>query len=319
MLDYKKAEEIVILGNNIKPGTSLQLSVDVAKLPSRTPIDIPVFIERAKKPGPVVLLLAGIHGDEINGIEIVRRIIKSKINKPIAGTIITIPVVNIFGFINHSRELPDGKDLNRTFPGSTKGSLASKMAYILSSEIIEHVDILIDYHTGGEQRENYPQLRCSSNDVKSMALAKIFQPHFILTSNFREKSLRKEAGSRGKIVLLFEGGESMRIDEHVVKSGIDGTLRVLKQLNMRKEAPESDVIPLVFETTQWLRARASGIFHNQIKNGSFVNKGQLLGTLTDPYGDFMKKVNAPRNGFVICVNNKAVVTQGEALFHIALS
>ena len=184
----QKHKKIIILGKEILPGKGAQLNLDVAMLHTRTPILVPVIVERAKVDGPTVLLMAGLHGDEINGVEIIRKVIRKGFNKPAVGTIICLPVFNIFGFLNVKRELPDGRDLNRSFPGSESGSLASQFAFHFMKEIAPHVDYVIDFPTGSAQRNNFPQVRCVMDDTESVVLAKIFNPPFILNSSYISKT-----------------------------------------------------------------------------------------------------------------------------------
>jgi len=216
-----------ILGKQIPEGKRTVIDLEVAKLHTRTTLKVPVIIERSLNPGPVVLLLAGVHGDETNGVGILREIIGQKINKPINGTIICIPVFNIFGYLIQTREFPDGRDLNRMFPGSLNGSLASQFAYQFTKEIAPHVDYVIDFHTGGGDRENIAQIRCNSADEKSIELAKIFNPPIILISNNIAKSLRDTLSKMGKTVLLFEGGKSKELNPTIINEGVNGTKNVL--------------------------------------------------------------------------------------------
>lgn len=311
-----KIRPLTILGQEIEPGGSAQLFMDIAKLPTRTHVEIPVFVNRAKKEGPFLLLLAGLHGDEVNGVEILRRIIRAGYHKPTAGAIICIPIMNIFGFISQSRNVPDGRDLNRVFPGSPQGSLASRIAWTLLHEIVHHVDYALDFHTGGASRANFPQVRCVFEDEDSTELAHIFNPPFIVASKYLDKSLRKTARSIGKSVLLYEGGESLRLDEYAIQEGVKGALRVLHHLGLRKDSPPPESPPVLLKKTSWVRAKFSGMFRVTAQNGTYVEKGAILGSITDPYGEFEKKVTAPSSGYVICVNYHPLVNQGEALVNL---
>ena len=192
----------VLLGKEISEGTRTVLDLEVAKLHTRTTVKVPVIIERSINPGPVVLLLAGIHGDETNGVGIIREIIDLGINKPTKGTIICIPVFNIFGYLIQTREFPDGRDLNRMFPGALNGSLASQFAFQFTKEIAPFVDYVIDFHTGGGERDNIAQIRCSKDDEKALELAKVFNPPMIVFSNNITKSLRDTLSKMGKTVFL---------------------------------------------------------------------------------------------------------------------
>jgi predicted deacylase len=312
------SKKFVILGEEILPGKGAELNLDVARLHTRTPIQVPVIVRRAKEEGPTVLLMAGLHGDEINGVEIIRRIIRKKFNEPLCGTIICLPVFNIFGFLNMKRELPDGRDLNRSFPGSKSGSLASQFAYHFMKEIAPHVDLVIDFHTGAAQRSNFPQIRCVLDDEASVELAHIFNPPFVLHSSYISKTIRESIVERGKRMLLFEGGKANSIDEQVVEEGINGVKRILSHFGMRsfKIDISKDRSPIVLSESKWMRSPNSGMFQAMVKNGSEVTKGQTIAIVTDPYGKYEKKVNASMSGFVICVNESPVVYKGDAIFHI---
>ena len=314
----KPHKKIVILGKEILPGKGAQLNLDVARLHTRTPILVPVIVERAKEDGPTVLLMAGLHGDEINGVEIVRRFLRKKLHKPTKGTIICLPVFNIFGFLNIKRELPDGRDLNRSFPGSAKGSLASQFAYHFMKEIAPHCDYIIDFHTGASQRNNFPQIRCVMSDPESMELARVFNPPFIINSSLIGKTIRESMIKMKKKILLFEGGMANSIEEMVVEEGLNGTKRLIAHLGMRnyKIDISKDREPVVLKESRWLRAPNSGMFQALVKNGSQVDRGTILAIVTDPYGNFEKKIKSPISGYIICVNESPVVFKGDAIIHI---
>lgn len=315
---------MVILNKEIGYGKTV-LHLDIAKLHTGTPIDLPVIIHRARKQGPTVLLTAGIHGNEINGVEIVRQIIRKKYNVPVIGTIICIPVVNVFGFLNQERAFPDGRDLNRMFPGTKQGSLAGRFAHNIMHEIVPHVDYIIDYHTGGDERFNFSQIRIDANDVESLELAKVFGTKFILNSENRSKSFRQAATDLGKKVLLFEGGKSLDLDRIVTQKAIQGTAKVLRYLHMANKNVEQEITEtegeeqFIIQQTTWVRAPLSGMYRNFVKLGSWVHKGETLGTISDPYGVSEKKINSPCDGYVICSNHAPIVNQGDALMHISTS
>ena len=299
-----KHRKFVILGQEILPGKGAQLNLDVAKLHTTTPILVPVIVQRAKVDGPTVLIMAGLHGDEINGIEIVRRIIRKGFNKPQVGTIICLPVFNIFGFLNIKRELPDGRDLNRSFPGSENGSLAAQFAFHFMKEIAPHVDYVIDFHTGSAQRNNFPQIRCVLEDENSLELARVFNPPFILNSSQISKTIRESISKLGKNMLLFEGGKTNNIEEMVVEEGINGVKRLLSHLGMRsfKIDISKDRTPIFLSESKWLRSPNSGMFQAIVKNGARVSKNEVIGIVTDPYGKFERKVKSNTNGYIICLN-----------------
>lgn len=314
----QKHKKLVILGHEILPGKGAELNLDVAKLHTSTPIQVPVIVHRAKNDGPTLLLMAGMHGDEINGMEIIRRVIRKGWNRPNAGTIICIPVFNIFGFLNVSRELPDGRDLNRSFPGSNSGSLASQFAYHFMKEIAPVVDYVIDFHTGSAQRNNFSQIRCVFSDEESLALAQVFNPPFIIHSSYISKSIRESMNKRKKKILLFEGGKTNSIEEKVVNEGLDGIKRMLEHLQMRTFKFDNSLNrePIYIKNSRWIRASHAGMFCLMVENGAQVSVGTILGIITDPFGKIERKVKSTIDGFVFCVNETPVVNKGDALFHV---
>jgi len=309
---------IKINGTEIKPGKSAQVNLNLYQLPTKTVIEIPVYVFRSINPGPTLLILAGMHGDEINGIEIVRRLItRDDVKKPLCGSIIAIPVINIISFLSGSRDLPDGRDLNRCFPGSRSGSLGSRIAFDLMNEIIPQIDFGIDFHTGGAKINNYPQLRCVFNNKTNLDLGKKFSPMLILNSPFRDNTLRKEAAKKGKSILVFEGGESSRFDYLSINEGMNGCLRLMKHLKMiALDLPNNPSVML--NKSSWIRAKTSGLFHTSKMNGSHINKGEIIGMIVDPYGEHMEKLIASHDGYIVGINNSPVVNQGDALMHIGI-
>ncbi|MFN3800234.1 succinylglutamate desuccinylase/aspartoacylase family protein [Belliella pelovolcani] len=308
-------KEMVINGVRIRPGQTVNIEIAIARLPTHTLIDLPVFIKRAKEDGPVVLISGGVHGDEINGIVAVKRMLEEDEITPSKGTVILIPLVNVYGFLSNSRTFPDGRDLNRSFPGSKKGSLASQIAFILTNEIIPLIDYGIDMHTGGRMLSNYPQIRVDYKDKKGVELAKAFGTHFILNSPHIDKSFRKEAYKKKKSILVYEGGESMRLDDFAVEEAVAGTKRMLHYLGMLEAAPEKKDLTMIAESS-WLRAKISGIFMTSVQLGDHVKKGQILARISDPYGQVKVPIKCTTNGFIVGLNNNPVVNAGDALVHI---
>lgn len=318
-MTYEQKRTITVLGKAIKEGESCELNFSVANLHTSSSVDVPVFVERSKKPGPIVLFTAGIHGDEVNGVEIVRQIIAKGINKPKRGTIICIPVINVFGFINIEREFPDGRDLNRVFPGSRKGSLASRVANKLLKEVIPDVDFVLDFHTGGSGRFNAPQIRLAKNQPELDELASVFNAPFVLYSNNIKKSFRSSCTKLGKPILLFEGGKSFHIDPLITNTGVNGAKRILKHFDMlapkfKTSTPKKSSIFIL--NSKWQRANFSGMFKPTISISSKVEKGNIIGHITDPYGKFNHSVKALHSGYIINVNQSPIVYQGDALFRI---
>jgi len=309
---------MTINDEQIAPGETRRIEVNIARLPSRSDIDVSITVSRAEKDGPVLLLSGGLHGDEINGTEIVRRIIDQEYHIPAVGTIICIPIINVYGFIHFSRYVPDGKDVNRSFPGNKNGSLASRVAHFLTKEIIPQIDYGIDFHTGGADRTNYPQVRAMMSDPDNKKMAEIFNAPFSLDSKYRPNSLRQTAGKMGKKIIVYEGGEAARFDEYAIQTGIEGTLRVLNHLGMTTRSQKEDSDSIMIKGSSWVRARASGLFQTEVKSGQEVRKNAIVGHITDPFGDFSVPLKAPASGYVIGLNNNPILHQGDAVMHIGV-
>jgi len=315
-----KPTAITILGETILSGESKTINMEIAKLHTTTKLKIPIIIERSKIDGPIVLFSAGIHGDEINGVEIVRQIIVQKINKPKTGTIICIPVVNMFGFVNKSREFPDGRDLNRVFPGSKNGSLASRFAFHILKEIMPIVDYCVDFHAGGASRFNAPQIRIVPNNIELKKLADIFDAPFTLYSKNIAGSFRNSCEKLNVKMLLFEGGKSLDINNEIAQEGVNGAKRLLdylEMLNPKLNTSQKETSSIYIEKSSWVRAKSSGLFHDYKKIGCYVKKGFVLGTITDPFGKFEQKVKAPNDGYIINANHSPIVYEGDAVYHIS--
>ncbi|MCG8575736.1 MAG: succinylglutamate desuccinylase/aspartoacylase family protein [Flavobacteriales bacterium] len=307
---------MIINGVKIKKGSSKVFDIPVASLPSGTKIDLFAHVYRSKNPGPTLLVIGGIHGDEINGVEIVRRSVKSEMFKNLqAGAVIAIPLLNVYGFINFSREFPGGKDVNRSFPGTQSGSLASRIAKVLTDVILPHVDYGLDFHTGGASIYNYPQSRVYRNDPESLKLASLFSMPYTVKTGLIAKSLRKIAHSKEIPMVVFEGGESLRIDEFSIEEGMKGIGRVLYGLGMSKKKMASKK-GVTFEKGSWIRASRSGIFRCLKSSGEKVKKGDVLGEITDPNNNFVSRVKSRYDGTIYGHNNNPVINQGDALFHI---
>jgi uncharacterized protein len=310
-------EIITLNGQTITRGENRLINFHIAQLPTHTQIDLPVHVIRGREDGPVLLLMAGLHGDEINGIETIRRMIYDQTIQLKRGTVIAIPIVNIYGFLQTSRDLPDGKDLNRCFPGTQNGSLAARVAWFVMNEILPMVDLGIDFHTGAVNRTNYPQIRCKYDLPVNMELAMAFAPPFILNAEFRDKSIRKEAAKKGKPIIVFEGGEAQRLDEASIIEGITGTYRLMYHLRMIDDSIPGNV-PVILSHSTWIRSKISGIYRNQTQPGAFVEKGQQIGVVTDPYGQDEHPVFAKVPGYAIGVNYQSVINTGEPLLHLGI-
>lgn len=310
-------DTITINKQEIGPGEHKEIQLNIARLPTYTNIDLPVHVYRGEEEGPRLLLTGGLHGDELNGVEIIRRMVANELLMPEKGTVIAIPLVNVYGFIQNVRGLPDGKDINRSFPGIKGGSLSRLLAHTLMDKIVPQIDYGIDFHTGGAARANYPQVRCVLDNEENRALAEAFAPPFIIHAKLIDKSFRKSAHKKGKHILVYETGESTRFDEPGIQQGINGTRRLMKHLEMISEASESQHETEIFEKTTWVRAKYAGLFQPDIELGDKVSQRQLLGYITDPYGNERFKSVCPHDGRVIGLNYAPVVHKGDALLHLA--
>lgn len=310
--------EVINIGDfRISRGIHQEIQLNIARLPTHTDINLPVHVFRAREDGPVLLLTGGMHGDEVNGIEIVRRMIFRDHLMPDKGTVIAIPLVNVYGFIQSDRGVPDGKDINRSFPGIKGGSLARLLAYTLTHKIIPEIDVGVDFHSGGASRANYPQIRCSFDVEDNLPLAKAFAPPLIIHSSLIDKSFRKAAEKKGKSILVYETGESNRFDESGIKEGINGTIRLLHYLGMKNSKPQTGHSPAVYSKTSWIRAKSAGLFQATVQLGDVIRKRQVLGYISDPYGENMLKVTSSKEGRIIGLNYGAVVHKGDAILHLA--
>ena len=307
-----------INGQIIEPGEESLVRINVGRLPSGTRINVNTFVFRSSRPGPTILIMGGVHGDEINGVEIVRRCLDEGVFRNLkCGSVIAIPLLNVYGFINFSREVPDGKDVNRSFPGNLRGSLASRVARVVTKRILPLVDLGIDFHTGGAARYNYPQIRYTRKDEWSLLMAREFAAPFIIAKPVISKSLRKVARDQKIPMIVFEGGEALRLDGFSITKGMQGLQRVLAMhdmLDIDLLKPDYPIIHI--EKSTWVRAAHAGLFTWSKPSGWMIHKGEPIGTIGDPYGSRSSKVLATRDGYIIGHNNSPMVNQGDALFHV---
>jgi len=309
-----------INGSQVNPGTRTTIDLPAGRLYTHTPMTMPVHVINGKHAGPRLFISAAIHGDEINGVEIIRRVLNLPALKRLRGTLIAVPIVNIHGLINHSRYLPDRRDLNRSFPGSEKGSLAARLAYLFMDQIVSQSTHGIDLHTGAIHRTNLPQIRANLDDEETERLARVFDVPVILSSNLRDGSLREAAAEHGIPMLLYEAGEALRFDEVSIRAGVKGIINVMRNLEMlpptrRKSTPHME--PVVARSSSWVRAPDSGILRAMVPLGARVKKETLLGVVADPFGTTETQLTSPYSGIVIGKTNLPLVNEGEAIYHIA--
>ncbi len=315
-----KTIDLTINGVAVHRGERVTVDLPVAQLYTHSPVAMPVQVVSGRKPGPRLFVSAAIHGDEINGVEIIRRLLKLPALKRLRGTLVAIPVVNVHGLIHHSRYLPDRRDLNRSFPGSERGSLAGRLAHLFMTEIVEQCSHGIDLHTGAIHRSNLPQIRANLDDGETSRLAHAFGVPVLINADVRDNSLREAAAERGIPMLLYEAGEALRFDEVAIRAGVKGITRVMRALDMlpaRKGTARQPAKPVIARSSSWVRAPVSGILRTVVALGAKVDKGTLLGVLADPFGERETEVTAPGPGIIIGRSVLPLANEGEALFHIA--
>ena len=311
-------EAFEISGTKIEPGTRRNIEIPLAMLYTHTQMTIPVEVLHGREAGPRLFVCAALHGDEINGIEIIRRVLENVQVENMRGTLVAVPIVNVFGFVYQSRYLPDRRDLNRSFPGSQRGSLASRLAHLFSNEVVYRCTHGIDLHTAAPPRTNLPQIRANLKDGETRRIAEAFAAPVLIDSTSPEGSLRRVATRRGIPFLLYEAGEPMRFNESAIEMGVNGVLRVMWALNMLAEPIAPDVAPSVEVTrTTWVRARQSGILQLNVSMGEQVKRRQKLGDISDPFGSSTLNLTAPRDGLVIGRTISPLVHRGDAVLHLA--
>jgi len=315
-----KNTPFIINGCEVVPGSRVTVDLPAGRLYTHTPMSIPVHVISGKQAGPRLFVSAAIHGDEINGVEIIRRLLKAPALQRLKGTLIAVPIVNVHGLLNHSRYLPDRRDLNRCFPGSEKGSLAARIAHIFMQEIVKKCTHGIDLHTGAVHRSNLPQIRANLDHPETETLARAFNVPVMIASNLRDGSLREAAAEFGIPMLLYEAGEALRFDEMSIGAGVKGVINVMRELGMlpqikRKRAKHID--PVLARSSSWVRAPESGILRALVPLGGRVKKGTLLGVVADPFGEQEFEISASFSGIVIGRTNLPLVNEGDALYHIA--
>jgi uncharacterized protein len=308
-----------IAGQTIAAGTAAKIAIPVSDLSAGMQAQLEARVYHGARPGPVIFVSAAIHGDEIIGTEIIRRVMNKLSPEKMAGTVIFVPVVNMYGFIAHSRYLPDRRDLNRSFPGSGRGSLASQLANIFYTEVVMKCSLGIDIHSAAAGRYNLPQIRIAAGNPELRKLALEFGAPAVIEAPLRDGSLREVAQAGGVAMLLLEAGEGLRLDPLSVLTGVMGVLRVMRSLGIlgtrrlgKKAAPSAQVTD-----TRWLRASRGGVCRLQELSGNAVTAGQILAKICDIFGEEEEHVLAPYDGIIIGHATLPVVNQGDAIIHLA--
>jgi uncharacterized protein len=313
-------DNITIGGVTVFPGQRTLIDIPISPLYTRTPMNIAVHVINGKKPGPRMFITSAVHGDELNGVEIIRRLLKVTDLDRLKGTLIAVPIVNIFGFIYRSRYLPDRRDLNRSFPGSKQGSMAARMAHLILEEIVSHCTHGIDIHTGAIHRRNLPQVRANLKDPVALSMAKAFGAPVVIDGGIIHGSLRCQAVEQGVTTLLYEAGEALRMNEVAIRMGVKGVVNVMRSLKMLppiKKKSKDVIKPFIAHSAIWIRADHSGLCVSPIRLGSEVEKDQPLAIIADPISGVEFPLLSPCKGIVIGVNKLPLVNEGDAILHIA--
>ena len=308
-----------ICGETVAPGSQATLALQLPSQSLYTQLSMPVHVFHGKRSGPVLFLSAVIHGDEINGIEIIRQIVNTRAVSRLRGTLICVPIVNVYGYFNHTRYLPDNRDLNRSFPGNYEGSLTSRVARMFAEEVVDKATHGIDLHTGANHRTNLPHIRADLNNPECRRLASAFGAPVIINANLRDGSLRQYAKEHGLPMLLYEAGEGLRFDNLAIKAGVHGILNVMRALEMLPSRKSPRTLSVVeAHNSRWIRAPQAGLLRIESSLGDRVEEGQVIGRIADSLGNDEAEVISPVTGIVIGRNNLPIVNEGDALFHIAL-
>jgi len=313
------SDDFEINGQHPPRGSRLIVDFPLPPLTSNSALHMPIHIIRGKRPGPRLLVCAALHGDEIGGIEIIRRLVSHPAIRRIRGDFIAVPIVNVYGFIHHSRYLPDRRDLNRCFPGSEKGPIASRLANLFLNEVVTKCSHGIDLHTAAIHRENLPQIRACLNEPATRDMAEAFPVPVLLDASLRPGTIREAAGKLGIPWLVYEAGEALRFDEVSIRVGVRGVIQVMREIGMlAKRQTKRPHVPQTANKSYWVRAPQSGVYRNLMPMGAHVGKEDLIGIVSDPYGKNEAQVFAPSSGVIIGRTNLPLVYEGDALCHIAL-
>jgi len=314
----QKAAPFRINGTTVQPGTRAKVELPLAQLYTQTPLNVPIHVIHGRQPGPVLMVSAAIHGDELNGVEIIRRLLRHSSLKRLNGTLLAVPVVNVFGFIHKTRYLPDRRDLNRCFPGSESGSLGARMAWQFKTQVLDRATHAVDLHTGAVHRANLPQIRADLSNPATAEMANAFGVPVVINSVLGEGTLREVAEAQGIPVITYEAGEALRFEEACIRAGVKGVLNIMHHLDMTgPRKTRSPLEPHIARSSSWVRAERDGVFLPTVALGARVRRGQLIGRISSPFGGEDVAIESPCAGILVGRNNLPLVNEGEALYHIA--
>lgn len=311
-------DALIVADHRIEPGDRLTFELSFSSLPTGNALPLPVQVIHGTNPGPTIWLSAAIHGDEINGVEIIRQVLARIRPVDLAGSIIAVPIVNVLGFVGESRYLPDRRDLNRAFPGSKTGSLAARLANLFMETIVAQSTHGIDLHTGSDHRINLPQVRANLSHAETYAFARAFGAPLLIDSQTRDGSLREAAARRGIPCLLYEAGEAQRFNDFAIDAGVSGVLRAMEFLAMQRSDVVSADAPLLVSETRWARARRAGMARLFVRLGDWVRHNEIVGVISDALGREQARIRANSGGVVIGLLRNPIVHRGDAVVHIGV-
>ena len=318
----QRREAIEVGSNRIEPGARATVELTIPQLYTHTRMVMPVHVIHGRAQGPCLFVSAALHGDELTGVAVIHRLMQQKLLSRIRGTLLVVPVVNVYGFIHQSRYLPDRRDLNRSFPGSERGSLAARLADLFMEEIVSRATHGIDLHSGAVHRTNLPQVRANLEQPGILRLAEAFGAPVVLHSHLRDGSMREAVADEHKPVLLYEAGEGLRVDEHSVRIGVRGIVNVMREIGMLTETRARSMRtakPYVSRSSSWVRAPMSGMMFLTTRLGAYVEESELLGEIVDPFGSLRRPIRSPCRGIVIGRAQIPLINEGDAVIHVAHS
>jgi predicted deacylase len=309
-------EPISIGKTTVSPGRKVRIELPFARLPTGSPAHLPIAVINGRNGGPTVWISGGIHGDEVNGVQVVRETMRALDARNLRGAVIAVPIVNPLGFLMRSRYLPDRRDLNRAFPGSPRGSTASRLAHLFVTEVVSHCSVGIDCHTASNHRMNIPQIRANVEDPETRRLARAFGTPFAIQSKVRDGSLRQAASELGITMLVYEAGQSDRFDEEAIDFGVSGIMRTLRQLGMIDVGLPEPSNTRFLGRTRWVRARRGGLVEIEVGLGDHVSTGQVVARISDAFGVRPTRVKSNTTGWVIARTLTPLVNPGDPLVHV---
>lgn len=316
----ERVGDVRVGGFRVRPGSRETVELEIPHLYTHTSMVLPVHVVHGRKPGPVLFVSAALHGDELTGVAVIHRLMQQRLLDRIRGTLLAVPVVNVYGFIHQSRYLPDRRDLNRSFPGSERGSLAARLADLFMEQIVSRASHGIDLHSGAIHRVNLPHVRANLEQPEARRLAMAFGAPVVLHSHLRDGSLREAVAQTDTPVLLYEAGEALRVDERSVRIGMRGIINVMRAISMlarSRTKPTESRRPYLSRSSSWVRAPMSGMMFLTTPLGAWVEEGESLGEIVDPFGSGRMPIAAPCSGVVIGRTQIPLTNEGDAMVHIA--